>query len=410
MRNRLDRSSKPRLAVVSPFLSKSHGTERMVVEWITHLAGDFEVHVYSQSIQDIDLSKVTWHRIPKLPGPHIFNYLLWFAANHIWRRWDRSIGGLQQDLTFSPGTNCLDADVVSVHIVFAEFLKRTKAGLRFSNTPIWSWPRLLHRLIYYRLIVFLERRVYMNPRTELVLTSPHSEQELYKYYGCGKGLPVVSTGIDHDVFNNGRRLALREQARRETGLAADCFAVLLIGNDLRNKGIRALLSALEDLHDCAVHLLIVCRENPAPFRAMISNAQINKRVHFLPPRKDVEFYYAAADAYAGPSLEDTFALPAAEAMACGLPVIISSRAGAAAWVSNGVNGLILDDPTDSRTLAGMIRRLYEDEPFRARLGEKAAETAQQYTWDRSSRELAAVFSEIIERQSRSSGQTLMQEL
>ena len=143
---------------------------------------------------------------------------------------------------------------------------------------------------------------------------------------------------------------------------------------------------------------------------MISDAEINKRVHFLPPRKDVEFYYAAADAYAGPSLEDTFALPAAEAMACGLPVIISSRAGAAAWVSNGVNGLILDDPTDSRALAGMIRRLYEDEPFRARLGEKAAETAQQYTWDRSSRELAAVFSEIIERQSRSSGQTLMQQL
>src|ERR1700676_2451131 len=121
MRNRLTRTSKPRLAVVSPFLSKSHGTERMVVEWITHLAGDFEVHVYSQSIQDLDLSTVTWHRIPKLPGPHIFNYLLWFGANHIWRRWDRSIRGLQQDLTFSPGTNCLDADVVSVHIVFAEF-------------------------------------------------------------------------------------------------------------------------------------------------------------------------------------------------------------------------------------------------------------------------------------------------
>jgi glycosyltransferase involved in cell wall biosynthesis len=382
----------------------------MVVEWITHMTGDFDVHVYSQRIEDLDLSKITWHRIPKLPGPHIFNYLWWFVANHIWRRWDRHVRGLGQDLTFSPGINCLDADVVSVHIVFAEFFERTKPELRFSKSPIWSWPRLLHRLIYYRLIIFLERRVFTNPRTQLVLTSPQSEQELLKYYGRGKGLPVVSTGIDHGVFNSGVRLGLRERARREINLNGDCFAVLMIGNDLRKKGIRALLAALEVLRDCPVNLLIVCRENPAPFRAMISDAEINKRMHFLPPRKDVEFYYGAADAYAGPSLEDTFALPAAEAMACGLPVIISSRAGAAAWVTHGVDGLILDDPTDSHALAGMIRRLFENETLRAHLGEKAAETANQYTWNRSSRELAAVFSEIIARKSPSTGQTLIHEL
>jgi len=45
------------------------------------------------------------------------------------------------------------------------------------------------------------------------------------------------------------------------------------------------------------------------------------RVLFLPQRPDVEWYYAAADAYIGPSLEDSFALPPLEAMACGLSVI-----------------------------------------------------------------------------------------
>ena len=80
--------------------------------------------------------------------------------------------------------------------------------------------------------------------------------------------------------------------------------------------------------------------------------------------KDVEFYYAAADAYVGPSLEDTFALPAAEAMACGLPVIISARAGASDIVHDGVDALVLNDPKDAAALATMIRRLYADEPFR----------------------------------------------
>jgi glycosyltransferase involved in cell wall biosynthesis len=390
-------NQKPRLAVISPFLGKSFGTERMVVEWIAHLAGDFEIHIYSQSVEDVDLSKVTWHKIPKLRGPHLINYLWWFSANHLWRRWDRHFQGLEYDLIFSPGTNCFDADAVSVHIVFAEFLDRVKPELRFSRNPARSWPRLLHRRLYYRLVAFLEGRVYTNRRTQLILTSPQSEQELHRFYGCGRGLPVVSTGLDHEVFSAPHRLASRERARQELGLAADCFAVLLIGNDLRKKGIRTLLGALEELSSCPIHLMVVCRENPAPFRTMISSTGLEKRVHFLPPRKDVEFYYAATDAYVGPSLEDTFALPAAEAMACGLPVIISSRAGAAAWITHGVDGLILDDPADVRALAEMIRHLYEDREFDTLLGEKAATTARQYTWQRSSRELATIFDEILRR-------------
>ena len=119
-------------------------------------------------------------------------------------------------------------------------------------------------------------------------------------------------------------------------------------------------------------------------------------MHFLPPRKDVEFYYAAADLYAGPSLEDTFALPAAEAMACGLPVIISSRAGASELIKNGIDGLILDDPTDAQVLATMIRNLYGDIEFRSRLGRGASETARKYTWEQSSRELRTIFEDILQ--------------
>ena len=60
---------------------------------------------------------------------------------------------------------------------------------------------------------------------------------------------------------------------------------------------------------------------------------------FVPPRNDIEFYYAAADAYVGPSLEDTFAQPPAEAMACGLPVIVSSANGTSEIVTDGVRRL-----------------------------------------------------------------------
>ena len=84
---------------------------------------------------------------------------------------------------------------------------------------------------------------------------------------------------------------------------------------------------MTELRNLPIDLLIVGREDPTPFRAMAKDRALQDRVHFLPPRKDVEFYYAAADAYTGPSLEDTFALPPAEAMACGLPVSCLQKMG-----------------------------------------------------------------------------------
>jgi glycosyltransferase involved in cell wall biosynthesis len=78
-------------------------------------------------------------------------------------------------------------------------------------------------------------------------------------------------------------------------------------------------------------------------------------------------------------------------------VIISSRAGAAAIVSDGVDGLSLEDPTDSKKLAEMILSLFHDAALRERLGQKAAETAQKYTWERSAQDFAAILRRILER-------------
>jgi glycosyltransferase involved in cell wall biosynthesis len=402
---------KLRLAVVSPFLDKSHGTERIAVEWIAQIAGEFDVHIYSQHVEDLDLSTVTWHRIPKLPGPHIVNFLWWFGANHIWRAWDRRAKNLEYDVVYSPGVNCFDADAVSVHIVYAEFLRRVRPELAFTRNPLRAWPLLLHRRLYYRLVMALEKRVFQRPETQLILTSRRSAEELARFYGRHERLPLIETGLDHKAFNPEMRLASRAGARQAIGLRDETFTLLLIGNDWRKKGLRTLLEALTQLTDLGIHLVVVTNEAAAVSQAVAQYRELREKVHILPPRKDVEFYYAAADAYVGPSLEDTFALPAAEAMACGLPVIISARAGAADICHDGVDALVLSDPKDTRALATMIRRLCADEPFRAHLGVEAAKTARQYTWEGNGRELMAIFEEILlrKRKSRLEGRTSTQE-
>ena len=388
---------KARIAVVSPFIDKKHGTERRVAEWIAQLSAAYEIHIYSQEVRDVDLTSVVWHRIWKLPGPHIVNFLWWFIANRALRIWHGRMRGLRHDLVFSPGVNCFDADVISVHIVFAEYLNSVGNRISFSGNPVRAWPHLLHRRLYYALAIALERHAYGGHAIPLILIARRTSVALNRFYGVFNNLPVVYGGMEHEVFNPERRKLLRESARNQLALLPTSFALVIVSNDGRNKGVPVLVQALSALRDLPINLLVVTREDPSPYLALINEACLEGRVHFLPPRDDIEFYYAAADAYVGPSLEDTFAQPPAEAMACGMPVIVSANNGTCEIITDGKDGLILTDPTDAVTLAAMIRRLCEDNEFSARLGKSANETAQQYTWERNGRELKAIFQQLLDR-------------
>lgn len=380
-----------RIALVSPFVDKRHGTERRVAELIARLADRYEFHVYSNRVEDVDLERIVWHRIPPLPAPHLCAYLWWFAANHIWRWRDRRFRGIAPDVVYSPGINCLDADAISVHIVFARFRAWVRDELRFRRNPIRVWPQLIHRRLYYRLIEALESRVYRQPDLPLAVVSSKVAADIRRYYCRETGMAVVYGGLDFQRFSPERRASLRESARSAFRLSADDFALLLIGNDWKNKGLACLLEAVAQAGDPRLRVLVAGRDNAAPFASLISSRGLEGRVSFLPPRPDVEFFYAAADAYAGPSLEDAFAQPPAEAMACGLPVITSRNNGGAEIITQGKDGFVLENPVDAVTLARMICRLLNDRVLCQSIGDAATETALQYSWERNAEQMAELF-------------------
>jgi glycosyltransferase involved in cell wall biosynthesis len=401
--------SKPILAVVSPFIDKRHGTERRVAEWTSRLTRDYDVHVYSQRVEDLDLTALTWHRIPKIPGPHLVNFLWWLWANHAWRWWGRRIRGISHDLVFTAGTNCLDADAISIHIVFAEFERQVRPELSFGRNSVASWPRLIHRRLYYRLIKALERHLYLCPRAQLILIARKTQEDLDRFYGPHEPLPVVYMGIDHATFNPQMRAARRPDARKELGISDDRFVFLLVGNDWRKKGLFTLLDALPLLADFPVMLLVAGSDEAHSYQKQIQESKLQDRVRFLPSRGDVAFYYAAADAYVGPSIEDTFAQPPAEAMSCGLPVITTVTNGTAEIMTEGVDGISLRDPLDARALAAAMRSLCGDRELCRRLGENAARTAEQYTWDRNGEQFREIFARILSHRDKSSAAAIRQE-
>src|ERR1700730_12432249 len=123
---------KPRLTIVSPFIDKHHGTERCVAEQIERLAKAYEIHLYSERVEGVNLQNIKWHPVYVAPGPHLFRYVWWFLSNQASRWKDRYFHGLVTDVVYSAGVNCMDADVISVHMVFAGFWEQVKGDLKLS--------------------------------------------------------------------------------------------------------------------------------------------------------------------------------------------------------------------------------------------------------------------------------------
>ena len=75
-------------------------------------------------------------------------------------------------------------------------------------------------------------------------------------------------------------------------------------------------------------------------------------------------------------------MPVAEAMACGLPVVTSAFAGVSSLLHDGTDGFVLQDPRDADTLAKLLRMFVDQRELRSRIGEAAAKTVFEWTWDR----------------------------
>jgi len=385
-----------RIAVVSPFLDKRHGTERGVCEWVSRLADEFEIHLYSQRVEDIDLSGIHWHRIPRIPWPHLINYLWWFVANHAWRWFDSAFRDLRCAMVYSPGINSMDADVISVHIVFADLYEQKRDVLKLAHNSFWSWPKIIHRRLYYRLIISLEKRIYSGSEKAIIPITRKTAADLNRFYGRRREFPFLYPGIDSQVFGPLARNQERKRMREQLGLPDHAFVLLLVGNDWHNKGLPVLIKSVHLLSHLPIFLLVAGKDDPHNFREMVRAYGLENRVFCLQPRPDIIAYYAAADAYVGPSLADAFSQPIAEAMACGLPVIVSAKAGASEVVADGVNGLILNDPTDVDELAGLIGNLYRNPEVRDRMSAAAVATIRCFTWDQSASKLGSVFREVVE--------------
>ena len=391
-----------RISVISPFVDRQHGTERAVAEFLAHLESQHKDHIdlYAQRVSDLDLKSpspagpasaggITWHRVPSVPGPHLLQFLGWFFLNRFARWRLERAGGNAPSILFSPGINALDADVILVHAVFHRV-----ADLQKSH--VTGGLRGRHRKLYYATLCDLERRIYKNPLVTLAAVSRRTAEQLASYFGRSD-VTVIPNGVDSSHFSAEVIKAMRDRSRQQWEISPQDFVILLVGNDWRNKGLLTLLQAFAQSVALPLRLLVVGQDQQAFFRSQAKRLGISERVQFFAPVSDVRTFYAAADALVAPSLEDSFNLPVLEAMSCGLPVVVSPRAGVSEWLTDSLDSIVMQDPENADELAQAIHKLALDSGLRVSIVANAIQTAKRLSWANHSEKLRSVLASAVEQ-------------
>lgn len=175
--------------------------------------------------------------------------------------------------------------------------------------------------------------------------------------------------------------------------------LLCVARLIERKGQHHLLAAVKNLADEGVDVsleLIGTGDAQASNEALAQQLGIANRVIFAGyvPREQIADHYAAADVFVLPSYNEGMSVATLEALAAGLPVVVSRTGGTAELVVEGINGLTFDW-ADIGTLTAHLRRLAHDRELAQRMGTAAREHAANFTWEAAANRYLTLFARLV---------------
>ncbi len=360
-----------RIAVLNRiFRPTGGGAERYSIALVEQLAQRHEIHVFAQQI-DHKWPGVTYHTVSMpLVRPRWINQL-WFAL----ATWWQTRTGF--DVVHSH-ENTWHGQVQTVHVVpVTHSLLHGRSGWRRALrwVKIATSPRLLAYMA-------LERARYaQRPSRCIALASETLQPVMAASFPYAVAMcEVVTPGVARVPGSSTTQQ--RQSARAQLGLPQAGRCILFVGNDFRKKGLPTLIAALAHLpQDAFLAVVGNVAQQPLVQLALESSGH-RQRVFFLGALPMVDVAYEAADCLAHPTLEDTFAMVVLEAMAYGLPVVVSSAAycGIAALLTADVDALLLHDPRDAAALGAALHRVLMDDALAGRLREQGLLFAGRHAW------------------------------
>ena len=289
-------------------------------------------------------------------------------------------------------------DVVEVHGLFTYTTipgcrLAARSGVPYVVRPLgtlgaWSLAqRSWKKRPYYALF---ERR-NLARASAIHVTAP-SEAEEARVLGFGEKAHVIPLGVD----------VIESPAPRATP-GDGAVRLLFLSRIHKKKGLEMLLAALAALRARSgapsVTLAIAGDGDAEYLRSLREEARrlgVEGIVDFIGTvQGDAKrAAFANADVFVLPSYNENFGIAAAEALAAGVPVILSTEVGLAAAVVAAGAGVSV--PLDVDALASAIGELARDPALRAQMSERARDYAvRNLSWAECARRLTNLYSEII---------------
>jgi len=231
----------------------------------------------------------------------------------------------------------------------------------------------------------------------VIASTPFEFDDLLDQYGANpERLCTSPPGIDHAVFRPGDKAS----ARRSLDLP-DGPLVLYAGRIQALKGLDVAIGAISHMHQPAQLLIVGGPSGPAGraeidhLRSLADGLGVRHRIHLVAPQPHDELarFYQAADVLVMPSRSETFGLVAAEAQACGLPVVASRIGGLPYVVDDAASGLLVE-VGDEPGFATALDRIIGDPQLRASLREGALVKAAEFSWKATADRLLELYSGI----------------
>lgn len=250
------------------------------------------------------------------------------------------------------------------------------------------YRRLFGRSWLKRLLVWLQpsniayllleaASVKPEPGRHVVAVSPWLRDRLIDAYGKNLPLDVIPPGASPVDFNPD----LREHVRHSLGWAPTDIGCLLVARNPLRKGFSAVLDALA-LLPFSFRLAVVGAEPDVHDFLDAHHPELADRVSLIPPTSNVSQYYQAADVYVHPTLMDSFGMAPLEAMAHGLPVVVSGpkHCGFGQYVRHMHDAWVLDNPEDPVDIAKGLYELGMSTETREHLLRHSAHLVHSLSW------------------------------
>jgi glycosyltransferase involved in cell wall biosynthesis len=265
----------------------------------------------------------------------------------------------------------------------------TLHGFGANDPTIPRAKRLLYQVIELALARVTERVIAVSPE----------ERRGAVRLGLGESRVLhIPNGVRRS------EAAPRDEARAALGVADDAVVIGFVGRFVAQKAPEVLVRAMRRVAaevPAAVLALVGGGELEATVRRAAAESGLDGRVLWLGER-DARALVGGFDVFAIPSRTEGLPYVVLEAMAAGLPVVATDRAGAESLVEPGVNGLMVpvDDPA---ALGEALLTLARDGSMRRRFGEASLRRVADFSVDAMVERTLAAYAEAMRRRNRPAG-------